>query len=148
MNTNVFIALGSNLNDPVAQVKQAMEAIATLPDCSLIKASPFYETKPMGFTEQNNFINAVVQIETMLSPFELLAALQGIEQAQGRVREFKNGPRTIDCDIILFGNDVINTPTLTVPHPGLTTRDFVLKPLLDIAPDCTLPNGQRLQSMI
>ena len=141
MSEQAFIALGSNLDSPREQVKRAVTAIAALPDCTLVKVSPFYETAPMGYTEQDPFINAVVLIETTLEPLKLLHHLQAIERAQGRVREIKNGPRTIDCDLVLFGTRVLNLPELILPHPGLVSRDFVLRPLLDIAPDATLPDG-------
>lgn len=146
MSDRVYIALGSNLHHPRTQLMRAIDAIAALPNVTLLQTSPFYETKPMGYAAQDNFMNAVVRVMTSLTPFALLDALQTIERAQGRLRDIKNGPRTIDCDILLFGEQVLNTPTLTLPHPGLTTRDFVLRPLLDISPDYRLPDGQPLQS--
>ena len=139
-----FIALGSDLDHPTAQLEKAIHSIGAIPQCTLLQISPFYQTKPMGFTAQDDFINAVVLVETSLSPLTLLQHLMNIEQSQGRVRTFKNAPRTIDCDIVLFGNVVMNTPELTIPHPGLTERDFVLKPLLDIAPDACLPDGRKI----
>ncbi|MFI4957421.1 MAG: 2-amino-4-hydroxy-6-hydroxymethyldihydropteridine diphosphokinase [Gammaproteobacteria bacterium] len=148
MTEKAFIALGSNVDSPRQQVERAVQAIRLLPSCKLIKVSPFYETAPMGYAEQDPFINAVVLIETDLSPLGLLAYLQDIERAQGRVREFKNGPRTIDCDLVLFGSRVLNLPELILPHPGLMFRDFVLRPLLDIAPDCALPDGQLLSDVL
>lgn len=148
MTEYVYIALGSNLNNPRRQVQCAIDAIAALPAVTLRNISPFYETKPMGYAFQDNFVNAVVEIETTLQPLALLMQLQDIERAQGRIREIKNGPRTIDCDIILFGNQVLQHPLLTLPHPGLLSRDFVLRPLLDIAPDCLMPNGQPLRLVL
>lgn len=145
MTEQVFIALGSNLDNPTQQVLQAIERIAQFPETVLIQTSSLYRTRPMGYAAQDDFVNAVVCIATQLCPEELLAHVQAVEQAQRRVREFDNGPRTIDCDILLFGRRVIDTPTLQVPHPGLTSRDFVLLPLLEISPECTLPNGQSLQ---
>jgi 2-amino-4-hydroxy-6-hydroxymethyldihydropteridine diphosphokinase len=144
MTEQAFIALGSNVNGPREQVERAVAAIAALPGCSLLKVSPFYETAPMGYTEQDPFINAVVLIETTLEPLPLLQQLQAIEKKQGRIREIKNGPRTIDCDLVLFGTCVLNLPELILPHPGLASRDFVLRPLLDIAPDATFPDGRLL----
>lgn len=148
MTDRAFIALGSNLDHPRAQIERAIAAISALPHTVLCDVSPFYKTKPMGYAEQDDFVNAVICIETALTPMDLLAQLQKIEQAQGRVRDIKNGPRTIDCDMVLFGDVIMNTPALTLPHPGLTTRDFVLKPLLDIAPECTLPQGAALKTFL
>lgn len=148
MSEQAFIALGSNLNGPREQVERAVAAIAALPSCTLMSVSPFYETAPMGYAEQDPFINAVVMIETTLEPLTLLHHLQEVEKKQGRVRDFKNGPRTIDCDLVLFGTCVLNLPELILPHPGLVSRDFVLRPLLDIAPDATFPDGRLLRDAL
>lgn len=127
-----YVALGSNLEDPHQQVLTAMEAIDALPGCSVTKRSSLYVTQPVGYLDQPDFVNAVVEILTSLDPLELLHALQGIEAAQGRVRAFKNGPRTIDCDLILYEDCVMNTEELVLPHPRMHERDFVLRPLEEI----------------
>ena len=139
--TRVFIGLGSNLEDPVSQLKQALEQLTRLPDVSLVKASAFYRSKPMGPQNQPDFVNAVAELETGLSAEQLLDELQQIEYSQGRVRSLHWGPRTLDLDILLFGNEIINTDRLTVPHVGIAQRDFVLRPLADIVGmDFKLPN--------
>lgn len=135
MKHNAFIALGSNLDNPRAQVLSAMDAIHAIPGCCVIKRSSLYETAPVGYVDQPNFINAVVKIETNLTPLDLLHALQHIEISQGRVRTIKNGPRTIDCDLICYDDIVMKTEELTLPHPRMHERDFVLIPLKEIEPD-------------
>jgi 2-amino-4-hydroxy-6-hydroxymethyldihydropteridine diphosphokinase len=127
-----YVALGSNLDHPHQQVLTAMEAIDALPGCSVVKRSSLYVTKPVGYLDQPDFVNAVIELSTTLPPLDLLHALQSIEQAQGRIREFKNGPRTIDCDLILYEDCVMNTDELVLPHPRMHERDFVLKPLAEI----------------
>jgi len=135
-----YIALGSNLDHPHQQVLTAMDAIHAIDGCNVLKRSKLYETKPVGYLHQPDFINAVVEIETTLSPLDLLHALQQIEKNQGRVREFKNGPRTIDLDLILFGDVVMNTDELVLPHPRMHEREFVMIPLREIAAVVSEPN--------
>jgi len=142
MKHKAFIALGSNLSNPRAQVEQAIQTISSTPSITLVSASSLHETKPVGYADQPDFINAVVMIQTELSALALFETLQAIEQHQGRVRHFKNGPRVIDLDLILYDDATIQTETLTVPHPRMMERAFVLKPLLEIAPDCRLPSGE------
>jgi 2-amino-4-hydroxy-6-hydroxymethyldihydropteridine diphosphokinase len=129
-----FIALGSNLDNPHQQVLLAMEKINNIPTCRVIKRSSLYETAPVGYIDQPNFINAVIKIETELSPLDLLHALQQIEMDQGRIRTIKNGPRTIDCDLILYSNINLESEELILPHPRMLERDFVLQPLAEIEP--------------
>ena len=144
-----YIGLGSNLADPVMQVRQAISAIATLPSSKLQAQSPLYISKPMGPSDQPDYINAVVALETTLTPLELLDAMQSIEQVQGRVREGQRwGPRTLDLDILLYGQEVINQLRLQVPHPGLTERSFVLYPLASIAPELVIPNHGSLRDLL
>jgi 2-amino-4-hydroxy-6-hydroxymethyldihydropteridine diphosphokinase len=131
---SAFIALGSNLDSPRQQVLLAMEKINTIPGCRVIKRSSLYETAPVGYVDQPHFINAVIKIETELSPLDLLHALQQIEMDQGRTRTIKNGPRTIDCDLILYSTINMQTEELTLPHPRMLERDFVLQPLAEIEP--------------
>jgi 2-amino-4-hydroxy-6-hydroxymethyldihydropteridine diphosphokinase len=131
---SAFIALGSNLDSPRQQVLLAMEKINTIPGCRVIKRSSLYETAPVGYVDQPHFINAVIKIETELSPLDLLHALQQIEMDQGRTRTIKNGPRIIDCDLILYSTINMQTEELTLPHPRMLERDFVLQPLAEIEP--------------
>ena len=133
-----FIALGSNLQDPQAQVTRALQTIANTASIRLIKASSLYKTAPVGYDNQPDFINAVAEIETDLSPIELLHTLLEIETAHGRERPFPNAPRVLDLDVLLYENTVINTPELTLPHPRMHLRGFVMLPLAEIAPKISI----------
>ncbi|MED5503024.1 MAG: 2-amino-4-hydroxy-6-hydroxymethyldihydropteridine diphosphokinase [Pseudomonadota bacterium] len=144
-----YIAVGSNLADPVSQAKQAIEALKTLPNSEFVRASSLYSSTPMGPQNQPDYINAVVAIKTNLTPLELLDCTQAIEQEQGRVRkEERWGPRTLDLDMILYGNEVIDSERLTVPHYGMREREFVLYPLAEIAPSLQLPDGTEVSSLL
>ncbi|PMM17841.1 2-amino-4-hydroxy-6-hydroxymethyldihydropteridine diphosphokinase [Vibrio breoganii] len=146
---NAYIAVGSNLGDPVAQAKQAIESLRDLPRSRVIQASSLYSSTPMGPKNQPDYINAVVKIETELQPLELLDNTQKIENEQGRVRkEERWGPRTLDLDIILYGDETIDQPRLVVPHYGMREREFVLYPLLEIEPNLILPDGSALSQLI
>ncbi|ANO33646.1 2-amino-4-hydroxy-6-hydroxymethyldihydropteridine diphosphokinase [Vibrio breoganii] len=146
---NAYIAVGSNLGDPVAQAKQAIESLKDLPRSRVIQASSLYSSTPMGPQNQPDYINAVVKIETELQPLELLDNTQKIENEQGRVRkEERWGPRTLDLDIILYGDETIDQPRLVVPHYGMREREFVLYPLLEIEPNLILPDGSALSQLI
>ncbi|WP_431225113.1 2-amino-4-hydroxy-6-hydroxymethyldihydropteridine diphosphokinase [Serratia sp. L9] len=141
----VYIALGSNLAQPLQQVNTALEALDHIPRTHLIVCSPFYRTKPFGPQNQPDFLNAVVALDTQLPPEQLLDHTQAIERNQGRVRKDERwGPRTLDLDIMLYGDRVIETDRLTVPHYGLKQREFMLYPLADIAPDLVFPDGETL----
>lgn len=129
---HVYIALGSNLGDRLKSIQRACHLMEGY-GINIAKTSPIYLTKPYGFVEQADFLNCVVEIQTDLTPFQLLEVLLEIEKQLGRVREQKWGPRTIDLDIALFGNLVLSTEKLTIPHYDLINRQFVLRPLLDIA---------------
>lgn len=143
-----YIGLGSNLEDPLDHVQRALDELDhSLPDTRLIKRSRLYQSKAIG-PEQPDFINAVAQLETRLVPLELLDALQAIEQAHRRVRLQHWGPRTLDLDLLLYGNDTIQHQRLTVPHPYLAQRSFVLYPLADIDPNLYLPDGRSLQALL
>lgn len=145
----VYIAVGSNLGDPIAQAKQAIEALKCLPDSRFLSASSLYSSTPMGPQNQPDYINAVVAIETDLTPLELLDCTQNIELEQGRVRkEERWGPRTLDLDILLYGNEVIDSERLTIPHYGMKVREFVLYPLAEIAPSLQLPDGTELNQLL
>ncbi|EKT54216.1 2-amino-4-hydroxy-6-hydroxymethyldihydropteridine diphosphokinase [Providencia sneebia] len=141
----VYIAIGSNLGDPLKQAQQAIEALNEIPKSKVSKTSSIYRTKPLGPQDQNDFLNLAVLLETELEPEELLDHTQRIELELGRVRKAERwGPRTLDLDIMLFGDRVISTPRLTVPHYGLKEREFMLYPLNDIAPHLIFPDGEPL----
>lgn len=140
-----YIALGSNLQDPVLQVNNAITALDQLPKTNVVKASSLYLTEPLGYDPEQlktipEFINAVAEVSTDLSPLELLDAILGIENEAGRERPFANAPRILDCDLLLYDDVVMQTKKLTLPHPRMHLRSFVLLPLAEIAPDLTLPN--------
>lgn len=142
----VYIILGSNLDSPENQVNSAIKAISEIPQTTLITQSSWYRTRPMGPQDQPDYLNVAVAVDTTLAPEELLNNTQAIELAQGRVRKEGNrwGPRTLDLDIMLFGDDVIQTERLTVPHYGLKVREFMLYPLAELAPDLRFPDGELL----
>lgn len=136
-----YIGIGSNLGDPVAQVRQALVALAAVPATRLIVASGLYRNPPLDSSDQPDYVNAVAAVLTRLAPLELLAALLGIEAAQGRRREsaVRWAPRTLDLDLLAYGERRVAEPGLTVPHPGIAGRNFVLLPLHEIAPGLWLP---------
>ena len=129
-----FVGLGSNLGEREAMIRQALESLAKLPQTTLVKASSLYDTEPVGEVDQPNFLNAVAQIETELTPRQLLWNLFLIEKRLGRVRTHRWGPRTIDLDLLLYGGLIIEEPDLTVPHSELARRSFVLVPLVELDP--------------
>jgi 2-amino-4-hydroxy-6-hydroxymethyldihydropteridine diphosphokinase len=146
---NVYVGLGANLANPLTQLQSAIAALRQLPHSRLLAVSGFYGSKPMGPQDQPDYINAVAKLATMLSPIELLDALQQIEQQHGRQRKAQRwGARTLDLDILLYANHTINSERLTVPHYGLTQREFVLYPLAEIAPQLQLPCGTPLQVLL
>ena len=132
--TIAYVGIGSNLQEPEKQVRQAFDELDRLPHTRIVRKSSLYRTAPIGHETQPDFINAVAQLETGLPAERLLAELQGIEKRHGRERTFRNAPRTLDLDLLLFGESKLNLPQLTVPHPRMHERAFVLKPLLEIAP--------------
>jgi 2-amino-4-hydroxy-6-hydroxymethyldihydropteridine diphosphokinase len=150
MRRVAFIGLGSNLDDPVAQIERALVAIAALPDTALLARSCLYVSWPMGPADQPDYVNAVAQVETRLSPQDLLSALLAIERRQGRERSpaQRNGPRTLDLDLLLHGDAVHSDPHLTLPHPGAHERDFVLVPLAEIAPDLVIPGRGAVRDLL
>ncbi|MBM5571394.1 MULTISPECIES: 2-amino-4-hydroxy-6-hydroxymethyldihydropteridine diphosphokinase [Deefgea] len=137
--TRIYVALGANLGDPVAQLQAALRHLAAWPTMTLLQTSSFYASAPVGYTDQPDFVNAVCELETELSAVDVLAALLAIEAENGRERNFKNSPRTLDLDLILYGNEQIDLADLTVPHPRMHQRAFVLQPLLEIAPQAQIP---------
>ncbi|WP_417546604.1 2-amino-4-hydroxy-6-hydroxymethyldihydropteridine diphosphokinase [Marinobacter sp.] len=147
MRTDAFIGLGSNLQEPAAQLARAVAELAALPDTTLIAQAPFYTSSPVGPQDQPDFVNGAVWLSTGLEPHALLDQLQAIEQAHGRERLSHWGPRTLDLDLLIFGNHVLNDDRLSVPHRELPNRDFALQPLLDLKPDLTLPNGTAIAAL-
>jgi 2-amino-4-hydroxy-6-hydroxymethyldihydropteridine diphosphokinase len=137
--TVAYVGLGSNLEDPARQVEAALDELDHLPHTRLVKRSSLYRTKPVGYADQPDFINAVAQLETGLPAERLLDELQALEARHGRKRSFRNAPRTLDLDLLLFGDLVLSTERLTLPHPRMRERAFVLDPLREIAPDLELP---------
>ncbi|MDX3775110.1 2-amino-4-hydroxy-6-hydroxymethyldihydropteridine diphosphokinase [Chromatiaceae bacterium AAb-1] len=144
-----YIGLGANLHQPVAQLQAALSHLQQLPHSKLTAVSSFYSSRPMGPQDQPDYVNAVAQISTALSPEALLDQLQRIELEQGRQRKDERwGPRTLDLDILLFGDRQINTARLTIPHYGMKQREFVLYPLAEIAPQLVLPCGTVLTALL
>lgn len=151
--TQAFIALGSNLADPMKQIQTAFVALAHMPKTQLIKQSSLYKTAPIGYEADQlrqvpDFINAVAELQTELKPLALLAALFDIENQAGRKRPYPNAPRVLDCDLLLYDNLVLNIEQLTLPHPRMHTRGFVLLPLFEIAPHLSLPNHGKISLLI
>ncbi|MBL8416648.1 MAG: 2-amino-4-hydroxy-6-hydroxymethyldihydropteridine diphosphokinase [Dechloromonas sp.] len=138
MNT-AYVALGANIGDPTATVLAAFAALANLTDSRVVHTSSLYRTAPVGLTNQPDFINAVAMLETGLAPEELLDALLDLEARFGRVRRDRNGPRTLDLDLLLYNDIELDLPRLILPHPRLHLRAFVLHPLAEIAPELAIP---------
>jgi 2-amino-4-hydroxy-6-hydroxymethyldihydropteridine diphosphokinase len=135
-----FLGLGANLQDPAAQVRRALEELAGIPQSRVLSHSPLYMSPPLGPSDQPDYVNAVAALETHLDPFLLLGELRALETRHGRQRDGSRwGPRTLDLDILLYGDRVLDTPELTLPHPGLHERAFVLYPLSDVAPQLQIP---------
>jgi 2-amino-4-hydroxy-6-hydroxymethyldihydropteridine diphosphokinase len=133
-----YVGIGANLGDARANVIDAVGRIAVLPDCALRAVSNLYRSAPID-SSGNDYVNAVVQIETALSALDLLQTLQQIELAHGRERPYRNAPRTLDLDLLLYDDQKIDSATLQVPHPRMSARAFVLLPLLELAPDIVIP---------
>jgi 2-amino-4-hydroxy-6-hydroxymethyldihydropteridine diphosphokinase len=142
-----FVGIGANLGDARANVEDAIARLARLPQTRLLGASGSYRTAPID-SSGPDYINAVASVDTGLDPHALLAELQGIEQAHGRERPYRNAPRTLDLDLLLYGTEIVDTPTLTVPHPRLLERAFVLVPLLEIAPEVEVPGHGRAHARL
>jgi 2-amino-4-hydroxy-6-hydroxymethyldihydropteridine diphosphokinase len=143
VSVQAFIALGSNLGDPQAQVRGGFDELKHLPGVLLLAGSSLYASAPVGYAEQPDFINAVAKIETTLGAHELLEALLAIERRHGRQRDIPNGPRTLDLDLLLYGTMQLEQAGLTIPHPRMHERAFVLMPLVEIEPECVIPGRGR-----
>ena len=148
MTETAYVALGSNLEQPQLRLQQAVAAIEDIKNTSIVACSRLYRSAPIGPPGQPDYCNAVVAIDTSLEPLALLDALQAIENAHGRTRTLRWGPRTLDLDILLFGNRRIRSPRLTIPHWQMQIRNFVLCPLLDVAPELVLPGGLPLSALV
>lgn len=147
--TLVYIAIGSNLASPLEQVNAAVSALDEIPDSRVISVSSFYRTPPLGPQDQPDYLNAAVALETSLAPEKLLDHTQRIELQQGRTRKAERwGPRSLDLDIMLFGDEVINTPRLTIPHYDMKNRGFMLWPLFEVAPELFFPDGIALRTVL
>ena len=146
MNAEIYLGLGGNLGDPPATFQQALKLIGEF--ALVTKVSKLYKSKPYGFADQPDFYNAAAQLASDLAPLDLLSQLQEVEKQLGKKVVRKNGPRVIDLDLLVYEEEVLDLPELTLPHPGILNRDFVLKPLTDLNPMLTHPawNGQSLQS--
>jgi 2-amino-4-hydroxy-6-hydroxymethyldihydropteridine diphosphokinase len=142
------VALGSNLDDPRAQVERGFVALAALPQTTLSARSRLYRTKPWGVADQPDFINAAARLETALAPRALLDALLAIEAGAGRVRGARNGPRILDLDLLLYGDRIIDEPDFVLPHPRLHERAFVLLPLTDVASGLEIPGHGRVADLL
>ncbi|ANY15119.1 2-amino-4-hydroxy-6-hydroxymethyldihydropteridine diphosphokinase [Bordetella pseudohinzii] len=140
MSQRAYVGLGANLGDGAATLRAVLAEIAALPGVRACRASPFYRSAPVQASGPD-FINAVAELDTTLAPLELLDALQALELRHGRERPYKNAPRTLDLDLLLYDGQRMDTPRLTLPHPRLHERAFVLYPLRDLAPGLQLPQG-------
>ncbi len=127
-----LLGVGTNIGDKIKNIDDALESLKLVPDINVIRSSSVYDTAPWGYTEQDNFYNIVCEVETSLTPNALLGVCLGIEAAMGRVRQFKNGPRIIDLDVLLYEGVTMDTPELTIPHPRIGERDFVLVPFAEL----------------
>jgi 2-amino-4-hydroxy-6-hydroxymethyldihydropteridine diphosphokinase len=159
MAVTSFIGLGSNLGDSAGMLRDAIMELDRMPDCSMLQASSLYRTAPIAQTPQPDYINAVARLDTALEPAELLSQLLALEARHGRVRSVADAPRTLDLDLLLYGDLVVDRPGLRLPHPRMHQRAFVLVPLIEIAPECAIPghglardclarlSGQRVEVM-
>jgi 2-amino-4-hydroxy-6-hydroxymethyldihydropteridine diphosphokinase len=143
-----YVGLGSNLQDPARQVRDAFEALGRLPDTRLVRHSSLYRTAPVGNVDQPDFVNAAAELDTSLGAQALLAALLAIEAQRGRVRSERNAPRILDLDLLLYGGQCIDAPGLAVPHPRLHERAFVLVPLAEIASEVEVPGRGAVRELL
>jgi 2-amino-4-hydroxy-6-hydroxymethyldihydropteridine diphosphokinase len=146
--TRAFIALGSNLQDPAAQVLRAFAELDQLPDTRVVARSSLYRTVPVGYDNQPDFINAVAEVSTTLEPLALLQALLALEAAHGRERPFPNAPRVLDLDLLLYDDLALHDAALTLPHPRMHERSFVLCPLAEIAPEVEIPGKGKVAALL
>lgn len=147
MTGGVFVALGSNLDTPETQVRQALAFLAAIPGTTVLKVSSLYRTPPWGDLDQPDFINAVAEIATVLAPLDLLDTLLDVERRMGRVRSRRYGPRVIDLDLLLHGQAVVDEERLVLPHPRMHERAFVMWPLAEIAPSLEIDGRGRVAAL-
>ena len=145
---DIYIGLGSNIEQPYLQIKNALSALDNLPETKVLSNSGYFKSKPMGPEDQPDYVNAVVELQTTMHAAELLAHCQTIERQQGRIKKRHWGERTIDLDILLYAGDNIESDDLTVPHPGICQRDFVYLPLLKLNPEIEIPGKGLLRDMV
>jgi len=146
--TRAYVGLGANLGDREQNLRSALEALASVPRVQVVAVSSFRETEPVGYTDQPRFLNAAARLETSLTPRELLDALLQIERSLGRTRTGpRYGPRTIDLDLLLYGDESVDEPGLRVPHPRLAERAFVLEPLAELDPSLVVPGSGPLETL-
>lgn len=143
-----FVGLGSNLDDPERQIETALGALDALPSTRVVRRSRRYRTEPVGYADQPDFVNAVAELETALEPQALLHAMLALEQAHRRVRGRRNGPRTLDLDLLLYDERELDEPGLVLPHPRMHERAFVLVPLHEIAPEANVPGRGRVSALL
>lgn len=146
--TLAYVGLGANIGDPGRQIKLAIEELKKLPDTNLVLMSGVYKSAPLGYADQPDFLNAVACLDTGLPAMQLLENLQKIEQRQGRERPFANAPRTLDLDLLLYGDQVLATPPLTLPHPRMHERAFVLRPLLELDSGISIPGKGKASALL
>jgi len=147
--STAYVGLGANIDEPVTRLRQATALLAALPNTSIIQCSAIYRSHPLGPQDQPDFFNACVALSTEFTREGLLTAMQGIEQTMGRVRTRRWGERCIDLDLLLFGSEQCDTPTLQLPHPGIAQRDFVLAPLRELVPgDFEVPGAGDIDTLI
>lgn len=148
MTHSAFIALGSNLQDPAAQIRRGLDGIAALEGVRMVRASSLYRSAPQGYESQPDFINAVAEVRTSRGPDDLLSAILDIETRHGRERPFPNAPRVLDLDLLLYDDLILASATLTLPHPRMHQRGFVLLPLAEIAPQLIIPGAGKLAALV
>lgn len=146
--TLAYVGLGANLGEPRRQLQEALDELGRLPDTRISARSSFYRSAPLGYTAQPDFLNAVAELQTGLAPETLLEGLQQVELRHGRQRSFPNAPRTLDLDLLLYGSESIASDRLTLPHPRMHERAFVLKPLVEIDPDIAIPGRGTAQELL
>ena len=143
-----YLGIGTNIGDRLQNLIDTVEALRLLPLTKVVEVSNVYETEPVGFADQSDFLNIVVSVSTELTAHNLLGASLGIEAGMGRVRTIKNGPRIIDVDLLMYGNEAFDTKTLVLPHPRMLERNFVLKPLLDLDLEKSYYSREKLENLI
>ena len=146
--TVAYVGLGANIGEPRRQLQDALQELGTLPKTRITATSGFYRSAPVGYLDQPEFLNAVAELDTALAPGLLLEGLQKIENRHGRERSFANAPRTLDLDLLLYGDSIVDTPWLTLPHPRMHERAFVLQPLLELDSEISIPGKGKASALL